>query len=120
MTASVCIYYFYFVDEDLGLCHVRVPTWAAAVPVAESASMAITGWQASWEQAGHRLSNGLDNAFSFTLRTGNRRSASPTDGKQNESMRRLDESSRGGAARIYRDFAFTWIPLERGPVRIRH
>lgn len=20
-------YYFYFVDEDLGLCHVRVPTW---------------------------------------------------------------------------------------------
>jgi hypothetical protein len=20
-------YYFYFVDEELGLCHVRVPTW---------------------------------------------------------------------------------------------
>jgi hypothetical protein len=20
-------YYFYFVDEDLGLCHARVPTW---------------------------------------------------------------------------------------------
>jgi hypothetical protein len=20
-------YYFYFVDEELGFCHVRVPTW---------------------------------------------------------------------------------------------
>jgi hypothetical protein len=21
-------YYFYFIDEELGLCHIRVPTWA--------------------------------------------------------------------------------------------
>jgi len=26
---SQCIhYYFYFIDEDLGLCHLRIPTWA--------------------------------------------------------------------------------------------
>ena len=28
MRSGQCIhYYFYFIDEDLGLCHVRVPTW---------------------------------------------------------------------------------------------
>ena len=25
-------YYFYFIDEDLGLCYVRVPTWCTATP----------------------------------------------------------------------------------------
>ena len=28
-TRSKCLhYYFYFIDEELGLCYVRVPTWA--------------------------------------------------------------------------------------------
>lgn len=28
-TSSKCLhYYFYFIDEDLGLCYLRVPTWA--------------------------------------------------------------------------------------------
>ena len=28
LTASKCLhYYFYFIDPDLGLCHLRVPTW---------------------------------------------------------------------------------------------
>ena len=53
-------YYFYFIDPDLGLCHLRVPTWA---PFRLQFCMNGHNWLASRLKRlkiGHRL---VDNAF---------------------------------------------------------
>lgn len=53
-------YYFYFVDRDLGLCHVRVPTWA---PFRLQFCMNGHNWLASRLKR-HRIGYTLvDNAF---------------------------------------------------------
>jgi len=106
-------YYFYFVDEDLGLCHVHVPTW---LPCRLQICFNGHNWLAGQLSKRASIIEWLT-MRSATLRTGNGRSASPTDGKQNESTRG-STSSRGAAARSIG--TSPRIPLERGPVRIRH
>jgi len=98
---------FYFVDEDLGLCHVRVPTW---LPCRLQICFNGHNWL-----AGQLSKLGIDYRMadtpSATLRTGIGRSASPTAGKPN-GFTPGSTSSRGGAARSIA--TSRRIPLERG------
>jgi hypothetical protein len=41
-------YYFYFIDEELGLCYVRVPTCARSG--SSSTATVTTGWHGSWSE----------------------------------------------------------------------
>jgi hypothetical protein len=59
-TGKCLHYYFYFIDPDLGLCHLRVPTWA---PFKVQFCMNGHNWLASRLRrlrVGHKL---VDNAF---------------------------------------------------------
>lgn len=85
-------YYFYFVDEELGLFHVPVP---ASLPCRLQICFDGHNWLAG-QLRKRRLSNGRPCVPPHCgLASG--RSASPTVGKQNESTRG-STSSRGGAA----------------------
>ena len=53
-------YYFYFIDEDLGLCHVRVPTWC---PFRLQVYLNGHHWLAAQLRQRHIDSTLLDNAF---------------------------------------------------------
>jgi len=53
-------YYFYFIDPDLGLCHLRVPTWA---PFRLQFCMNGHNWLASRLKRHHIGYKLLDNAF---------------------------------------------------------
>ena len=71
-------YYFYFVDEEPGLCHVRVPT---------SLPCRLNGhnwWRDGWGSRASTIE--WPTTPSLTSRTGNGRNMSPTVGKPNASM----------------------------------
>ena len=58
---SKCLhYYFYFIDEDLGLCYVRVPTWC---PFRLQIYFNGHNWLASQLKTQHLEHSVLDNAF---------------------------------------------------------
>jgi hypothetical protein len=76
-------YYFYFVDEELGLCHVRVPTW---LPAGFRFVLTVTtGWQVGWANSASSIE--WPTMPSSISRTGNAHRASPTAGKPNASTR---------------------------------
>ena len=79
-------YYFCFVDEEPGLCHVRVPTWLPCrLQICRSARMAIYWLAGQLRKLGIDYQM-ADNAFTHVRGSGKRRSPSPTPGKRNESM----------------------------------
>jgi hypothetical protein len=59
-TGKCLHYYFYFIDPDLGLCHLRVPTWA---PFRLQFCMNGHNWLASRLERHHIGYKLLDNAF---------------------------------------------------------
>ena len=70
-------YYFYFIDEELGLCYVRVPTW---LPCRLQIYFNGHNWLAGQLKKRKIEYTMLDNAFGH-IRTGRGRSGSPMDGK---------------------------------------
>ena len=93
-------YYFYFVDEDLGLCHVRVPTW---LPCRLQICFNGHNWL-----AGQLRKLGIDyrmadNAFSHIADW--QRAQRISNGWEAKRIHiRLDQFARG-CCPIYRDFA---------------
>jgi hypothetical protein len=87
-------YYFYFIDRDLGLCHLRVPTWA---PFRLQFCMNGHNWLATRlerENIGFKL---LDNAFVDRLRRrpADRRLAGAQDAAQEAGTVRARVLPRG-------------------------
>jgi hypothetical protein len=93
-------YYFYFVDEDLGLCHVRVPTW---LPCRLQICFNGHNWLAGrLRKLGidHQMA---DNAFSYIVDW--QRAQRISNGWEAKRIHaRLDEFARR-CCPIYRDFA---------------
>ena len=82
-----------------------------------STSTGTTGWPASCASARSTIRL-IDNAFVAHRATGSERSARQRTGRSKRIHRRLDEMARRFCP-IHRDFA-SGLPLERGPVRVRH
>ena len=68
-------YYFYFIDDELGLCYVRVPTWLPLQAANLFQRAQLAGHQAT--PAGRRL-HAAGQRLHRHLRLGERRSGSPT------------------------------------------
>jgi hypothetical protein len=62
-------YYFYFIDEEFGLCYLRVPTWA---PFRLQFYGSLHNWLARQLQQAAIENHWLDNAF-VQMGTGRRR-----------------------------------------------
>jgi hypothetical protein len=86
-------YYFYFIDEDLGLCYVRVPTW---LPCRLQISFNGHNWL-----AGQLRKQGIGSSTTPLLKlpTGRAPSGSPTDGQPSASTESW-MSSRAGTVRF--------------------
>ena len=73
-------YYFYFVDEELGFCHVRVPAW---LPCRLQICLNGHNWLAGCVKPGSN--NEWPATHSFRSVTGKRHRRSPMAGKRSES-----------------------------------
>jgi hypothetical protein len=47
-------YHFYFIDEELGLCSVRLPTWCP-IPACSSTAMGTVIWLGKWTSGGSTI-----------------------------------------------------------------
>jgi hypothetical protein len=93
-------YYFYFVDEELGLCHVRVPTWLPCrLQICFNGHNWLAG-QLNKLGIDYRMA---DNAFSHIADWQQAQRIS-NGGEAKRIHARLDESARR-CCPIYRDFA---------------
>ena len=93
-------YYFYFMDEDLGLCHVRVPTW---MPCRLQVCFNGHNWLAGQLRKGGIDYRMADNAFSHIADW--RQAQLISDGWEAKSIHaRLTEMARQ-CCPIYTDFA---------------
>lgn len=93
-------YYFYFVDEDLGLCHVRVPTW---LPCRLQICFNGHNWLAGQLRKADIDYRMADNAFSHIADW--QRAQRISNGWEAKRIHaRLDEFARR-CRPIYRDFA---------------
>lgn len=108
-------YYFYFVDEDLGLCHARGFRRGCRAGY-RSVSTATTSWRANCA-SGESIIEGRT-TLSPISGTGSGLSASPAEGKRNGYMQGW-MSSPGGAARSIgisqADTTGAWISANMPP-----
>ena len=107
-------YYFYFIDEELGLCYVRVPTW---LPCRLQIYFNGHNWLASKLRRQDIEYKLVDNAFVEIADW--KRAQQLANGLEMKRLHgKLDQFARTYCP-IHRDFGVP-IPLERGSMRVRH